>query len=490
MNVAIYARVSTDMQAEQGYSLGAQVEDCTEKAKELGATMIKEYVDDGYSGAYLERPALESMREALRSGLFQAVVCYDVDRLSRNLSHQLIITEDIEKNGATLHFVKSNYESTPEGRMFYAIKGAFAGYEREKIRERTARGRLAMLKQGKIVNDSHVYGYDFDKKNHEYVINPYEASVIKEIYQRYLDGQGGVSTVAQWLNENGYSSPRNGKSWGRSVVRDILSREMYTGHFYSNRIYHMKVGIKGEKKIERPKDEWVPMSCPAIITEEQYKEAKKMLKSNRTKDYHKNRQPYLLQGIAYCGVCGHRLSIRQSKGVSRYCCWINGDIDKKHPSKCGFRSAVCTAVDEAFWAILCETCKSPETLKAYLQSTQPKPSTNAVAKREAKLKKIKAERKSVMLWFSQQLLTHEEATERLEALKKAENKLLQENIPTQAKSPQMDAEKVCKAVADCDISLESRRHIVRTLIEKVVFKRTDGRCRVQYYKLDMQIFFK
>jgi site-specific DNA recombinase len=109
MNVAIYARVSTDMQAEQGYSLGAQVEDCTAKAKELGATMIKEYVDDGYSGAYLERPALESMREALRSGLFQAVVCYDVDRLSRNLSHQLIITEDIEKNGATLHFVKSNY---------------------------------------------------------------------------------------------------------------------------------------------------------------------------------------------------------------------------------------------------------------------------------------------------------------------------------------------------------------------------------------------
>jgi hypothetical protein len=163
---------------------------------------------------------------------------------------------------------------------------------------------------------------------------------------------------------------------------------------------------------------------------------------------------------------------------------------QKHPSKCGFRSAVCTAVDEAFWAILCEICKSPKTLKAYLQATQPKPSANANAKREAKIKKIKAERKSVMLWFSQQLLTHEEATERLEALKKAENKLLQENITTQAKSPRMDAEKVCKAVADCNISLESRRSIVRKLIDKVVFKRTDNRCRVQYYKLDMQVFFK
>lgn len=490
MNVAIYARVSTDMQAEQGYSLGAQVEDCTAKAKELGATMIKEYVDDGYSGAYLERPALESMREALRSGLFQAVVCYDVDRLSRSLSHQLIITEDIEKNGATLHFVKSNYENTPEGRMFYAIKGAFAGYEREKIRERTARGRLAMLQQGKVINDSHVYGYDYDKEHRAYVINPYEASVIREIYQRYIDGQGGVSSVAFWLNENGYPSPGNGKSWGRSVVRDILTREMYTGKYYSNRIYHMKVGANGEKKVERPREEWVSMTCPAIITEEQYREAIKVLKSNRTRDYHKNRHPHLLQGIVYCGVCGRRLSIRRSKNISRYCCYINGDIVQKHPSKCGFRSAVCTAVDEAFWAILCEICKSPETLKAYLQATQPKPLANANAKREVELKKIKAERKSVMLWFSQQLLTHEEATERLEALKKAENKLLQENVSTKAKIPQMDAEKVCKAVADCDISLESRRSIVRKLIEKVVFKRTDNRCRVQYYQLDMQIFFK
>jgi site-specific DNA recombinase len=181
MNVAIYARVSTDIQAEQGYSLGAQITDCTAKAKELGGTIIKEYVNDGYSGAYLERPALQDMREAIRSKMFQMVVCYDVDRLSRNLSHQLLVTEEIEKSGASLVFVKSDYQSTPEGRMFYAIKGAFAGYEREKIKERTARGKLAMMKQGKVVADSHVYGYDFDKENRCYVANPLEARNINKI---------------------------------------------------------------------------------------------------------------------------------------------------------------------------------------------------------------------------------------------------------------------------------------------------------------------
>ena len=89
MNIAIYARVSSDIQAEQGYSLAAQVEDCKRKAEELGAGIVKEYIDDGYSGAYLERPALDALREALRQKMFAAVICWDVDRLSRNLSHQL-----------------------------------------------------------------------------------------------------------------------------------------------------------------------------------------------------------------------------------------------------------------------------------------------------------------------------------------------------------------------------------------------------------------
>ena len=492
MNVAIYARVSTDVQAEHGYSLGAQVEDCTQKAKEMGATMIKEYVDDGYSGAYLERPALSEMREAVRQKLFQAVICYDVDRLSRNLSHQLLITDDIENSGATLVFVKSDYKNTAEGKLFYAVKGAFAGYEREKIKERTARGRLAMLRQGKAIQDSHVYGYDFDKENHAYIVNPFEASVLRKMFDLYLNGHGGVGAVAQWLNErlDEYPPPR-GNAWGRSVVRDMLRREMYTGKYYSNRIYHMSVGLKGEKRIERPREEWVEMHCPAIITEEQHKEAVQLLKTNRKRDYHKNRHPYLLQGIAYCGVCGRRLSIRQSKGVSRYVCYINGDVENKHPSKCGFRSAICAAVDEAFWEILQAICKSPTTLKKYIQQSQPtKVVKDNTAKREAKLEKIKSERKAIMAWFSSQLITQEEATEKLEALKKAENKLLQENIPIAPRSPQMDYQAVCEAVSVCAKNAHTRHALVRKLVEKVVFMRTDNRSGVQHYKLDMQIFFR
>ena len=97
MNVAIYARVSTQQQAEHGYSLETQVEACRKKALELGATSIKEYVDDGYSGAYLERPKLDELRDAVGQKLHDVIVIYDIDRLSRDTMHLLLLTEEMER---------------------------------------------------------------------------------------------------------------------------------------------------------------------------------------------------------------------------------------------------------------------------------------------------------------------------------------------------------------------------------------------------------
>jgi site-specific DNA recombinase len=455
--------------------------------------MIKEYVDDGYSGAYLERPALESMREALRSGLFQAVVCYDVDRLSRNLSHQLIITEDIEKSGATLHFVKSNYESTPEGRMFYAIKGAFAGYEREKIRERTARGRLAMLQQGKVVQDSHVYGYDFDKEEHAYFINQGEARTIRKIFSLYLSGHGGISAICRWLDENvdEYPPPK-GTAWSKSTIHDILRQEMYTGKYYSNRIYHFRLPNKKEEKRIRPQEEWIEMRCPAIIGEEEHQEALRLLKRNKTYDFHTNRTPTLLQGMVYCGKCGHMLHVRNGgtkNGTRWYMCWRNNNQGRSEPG-CGVRSMQCSAVDNAFWELLKQVCRDRDTLAKYMKLGEPPPLKDREAKRKRKIEKIKRERKSVMMWYSKQLLTYEEATEKLEALKKAEDKLLKQDIPTIPIQPQRDLQQLVDDVMNCEPTIEAKRALVLKVVDKVVLLRTDNKTGVKNYVLDMQISFR
>ena len=188
MNVAIYARVSTEQQAEKGYSIGTQIEACQKKAAEMGADSVVVYKDDGYSGAYLERPAMDAMRDALAAGLHDVVIVYDTDRLARDTMILLLITEEIEKN-AQLVFVNAEYSRTPEGQLFYEIRGSFAKYERLKIADRMARGRRGKLKAGKPLKQYKIYGYDF--KDGQYVINEAEADLVKEIYRIYLENTVG-----------------------------------------------------------------------------------------------------------------------------------------------------------------------------------------------------------------------------------------------------------------------------------------------------------
>lgn len=491
MNIAIYARVSTEIQAHEGHSLGAQVEDCKAKAYALGATMVKEYIDDGYSGAYLERPALAELREALRLKMFHAVVVYDVDRLSRNLSHQLLLTDEIEHSGATLHFVKSDYQNTPEGRLFYAMRGAFAGYEREKFRERSMRGKVAMLQKGLVIEDSHVYGYDYNKETRSYTINPGEAAAILAIYDRYLAGKGGARQVTFWLNETGQFPPPSGRAWAVSTVRDILRRQMYTGKYFSHRIYHQKTGIKSARKILRPPSEWVEMTCPAIINEEQHKQALYLMERNRKLSRRKEKSPAMLQGLVFCGKCGRMLHVRHGGSQSRYyMCWESHSNGISRPG-CGARSAQVEAVDNAVWELLESLCHSPKDLKRYMEATMPAtPKVDESAKRKEKLEKIKAERKAVMQWYSQQLLSHDEATERLEALKTAEQKLLKDNISPAPIARQIDYQAVCEAVATCLDNPFTRREIFRQLIDKVVLTRTDSSSGVKNYELDIQLHFR
>ena len=115
MRVAIYRRVSSEEQALHGFSLEAQREACINKAKEIGATSILEFADEGETGKTLDRPGLESLRQAIADGLIDCVVILDPDRFSRKLSHQLLLTEEFEKAGVELVFVNFEWQDSPEG---------------------------------------------------------------------------------------------------------------------------------------------------------------------------------------------------------------------------------------------------------------------------------------------------------------------------------------------------------------------------------------
>ena len=149
MRAIVYARVSTDAQERDGTSLDTQERACLQFAREQGWHIV-EVIRDTASGFTLDRPGVDSLRRQLRVGQVDAVVAYAVDRLSRNQNQIGVLFDEIQQAGARLEFVTERFEDTAVGRFILAARAFIAEVEREKIVERTPRGKLGRARAGRI----------------------------------------------------------------------------------------------------------------------------------------------------------------------------------------------------------------------------------------------------------------------------------------------------------------------------------------------------
>ena len=231
--------MSTEEQAKHGFSLEHQLRECKRVAsKDFSGQDIEflEYTDDGYSGEYLERPNLTKLRQDFKNGMVDHVFCYDLDRLARNLVHQLILDAEFSKKG--LSFVVGDYQNTPEGKMFFQMRGAIAEFEKAKINERMSNGRKTKALKGQVVKNYHVFGYEFDKVLNQMVINESEAEIVRFIFDAFTGKQNGfkgINGIAKHLTEQGIPTKKGNVTWHRQVVRQILMSKTYIGEFYQNR---------------------------------------------------------------------------------------------------------------------------------------------------------------------------------------------------------------------------------------------------------------
>lgn len=303
---AIYARVSTEDQARHGYSLESQLKACRDRLRSMGVADTREYVDDGYSGEFIERPALDRLREDLRAGLVKSVTIYDPDRMSRNLTVQLVLADEIEKAGAKLFFVTGDYDASPEGRLFFSMKGAVSAYEKAKIRERTMRGKRQKAALGKIVFNANPFGYGWDAEKSLYVIDDAEAKVVRMIYDLFLGKNLGTRLIAMELKQRGIIGPK-GKPLSPVTVHKVLSREMYCGTHYLFRQRVQKTGQKERNITNVSPEDWVPVKIPAIVSREKWEKAQIHLKRNRKMARRNCQREYLLRGVLHCSLCGRAM---------------------------------------------------------------------------------------------------------------------------------------------------------------------------------------
>lgn len=315
--VAIYVRVSTTSQAEEGYSIEEQIDKLESYCKIKDWTVYKVYTDGGFSGSNTERPALEKLIKDANKKKFDTVLVYKLDRLSRSQKDTLFLIEDVFiKNGIEFLSLQENFDtSTPFGKAMIGLLSVFAQLEREQIKERMQLGKLGRAKSGKSMMWAITsYGYEYHKDTGTVTINPAQAVAVKFIFESYLGGRS-ITKLRDDLNEK---FPKE-IAWNYRAVRTILDNPVYCGYNqYKGEIY------KGNHE--------------PIISKEDYDKTQAELKiRQRTAAENVNPRPfqakYILSGIGQCGYCGAPLKILMGvvrKDGTRF---IRYECHQRHPRK-------------------------------------------------------------------------------------------------------------------------------------------------------------
>jgi len=239
--VAGYARVSTDRQ-EQQESVTRQVETLQQAAAERGYELPPEFifVDDGYSGARLDRPGLDRLRDLVSEGAIETVLCSAPDRLARQYAYQVVVLEEFKRAGCEVEFLNHAFGQSPEEQMLLQIQGVFAEYERAVIKERMRRGQLAAARQGRVNWGNPPYGYRYIRKTEttpqQLVIYDAEAVLVQQMYRWLVDEELSSYAIQKRLTEQ-QVPPRgaNTRGWAQSSVIKLLRSPLYKGEAIYNR---------------------------------------------------------------------------------------------------------------------------------------------------------------------------------------------------------------------------------------------------------------
>ncbi|MDE2668033.1 MAG: recombinase family protein [Chloroflexota bacterium] len=309
MRAIIYSRVSTDAQERDGTSLDTQERACDEVAADRGWSVVRR-IREAASGGVLERDGLDELRAALRAGEAEVVVAFAVDRLSRSQNHIGVLFDEFERAGVRLEFVTERFEDTAVGRFILAARAFIAEVEREKIAERTMRGKEERARSGRIpqATGAGCYGYTYNPDSGRREIEPFQATVVRRIFERYAESRSFVA-VSSELNDAGIPAFAGGP-WYPITVRRTLLNEVYIGRTVYRRTKRVPVRAPGARRrtrvVERPENEHIeiPGATPAIIDDELWSRVQTILNDpERISRRPVPKRRYALRGRLRCGLC-------------------------------------------------------------------------------------------------------------------------------------------------------------------------------------------
>jgi site-specific DNA recombinase len=386
--VAIYARVSTDKQAQQG-TIDSQVSLLRSKIEAEQETLESSlcFCDDGVSGATLVRPALERLRDQAAAGLIDRLYVLAPDRLARRHVHQLVLLDELHSHGVEVVFVNRPASATPEDQLLVQVQGVMAEYERAKILERSRRGRLHAARCGRVsVLTRAAYGYRYVDKysgngQASYEVLEDQAPIIRQIFAWV--GQEGCSLaeVVRRLERLKVPTQTGLKRWDRSTILGLLTNPAYRGqaaYGKTRRGEHQPRLRPRRNKPEVPKHAYsthrqapanqIPIPVPALVSAELFAAVQERLQENRQRLRQQRRGArYLLQGLLVCGCCGYAMTGKgkskpEQGGTAYYHCLGTDGYRFGGRAVCRNRAQRVDDLDAAVWNDVRGLLNEPERL--------------------------------------------------------------------------------------------------------------------------------
>jgi site-specific DNA recombinase len=387
MSTAIYARVSTERQT-LAQTIEQQVERLTAHVHAQGETLRSEDIfrDDGYSGATLNRPGLDRLRDRVKEATIERVIITSPDRLARNYVQQMVLLEEFEQAGCRIEFLDQPLGQDPQAHLLLQIRGAVAEYERTLITERMRRGRQMKLRAGILLPWTiPPYGYrvhpDRPRDPAGVQIEPVEGAIVQEVFARYLEADGTLLGLAKHLLRLGITSPRGNRRWSAASLHGLLSNPAYTGKVYVGRTHARPARIRrsATHSLGKPAHSQVPTSpetwilvatIPPLIPQDNFDRVQAKLALNKRQAPRNNKaHHYLLRALVSCGVCQSACIARTTMhGHSYYVCRCAAQpIYSQHDHRCEARYSPAQQLDTLVWQDLCELLTSPKSIAYALE---------------------------------------------------------------------------------------------------------------------------
>lgn len=461
MKVAIYTRVSTIEQAEEGYSISEQQDKLKKYCDIKDWKVARVYTDPGFSGSNTNRPSLQQLISDCKNNMFDAVLVYKLDRLSRSQKDTLYLIEDVfNKNGVGFISLSENFDtSTAFGKAMIGILSVFAQLEREQITERMTLGRVGRAKAGKAMSWANCpFGYIIQKEIYE--IDPFRAEIVKRIYRDYLSGVS-ITKITQNLNAEGHVGKN--VNWSYRTVRQILGNIVYAGYIkYKNEIY--------------------PGLHKPIVSLSDYKKVQVELERRRiTQAQLSNPRPfrakYMLSGLMRCGYCNSVLQIYTTQlksGVQlhNYKCPSSSPKRnshyKRHDFDCGFTRVRKNDVESV---VINEIKKLPLNMDKVINNQKNTDNVKEIKAIKLELQQVeKKQDKIVDLYLLDNINVDELNKKNDELSKQKENlqKRLNSLTDDRKKEKIEDFIKNAKEAKDIDkLDYEKQKVIVRNLISGI-----------------------